>query len=45
MYPDESEKVGISITEADELFLEVRIVNILEGVGRWRGGRDAKPPS
>lgn len=32
VYPDQSEKVEISITEADELFREVRIVNMLRGV-------------
>jgi hypothetical protein len=32
MYPDQSEKVEISITEADELFREIRIVNTLKGV-------------
>lgn len=31
IHPDQSEKVEISITEADDLFREVRIVNTLKG--------------
>lgn len=44
VYRDQAEKVEISITEADDLFREVRIVNMLKGadgkpVGLKQGAR------
>lgn len=33
LYPAQSEKVEISITEADDLFREIRIENTLAGIG------------